>query len=256
MWKRHPLAELAPRDIVARAVHAEIAAGRGAFLDCRTAIGEHFAEAFPTVYGYCRDAGIDPARQPIPIAPAAHFHRGGVMTDANGRTSLDGLWACGEAASTGAHGANRLASNSLLEAIVFGARVAADVITRWPSPAAMASVPVEGESGAGITDSDDVALLRRTMSAHVGVVRERSGLVDALAIIARLEKSARAPRFRNMLATAKLVAAAALARTESRGGHYRSDFPGADPAWRHRTLTTLADAERLAAPDRSLIAAQ
>jgi L-aspartate oxidase len=256
MVKVHPLAELAPRDIVARAVHAEIAAGRGAFLDCRTAIGERFAEEFPTVYGYCRDAGIDPAEAPIPVAPAAHFHMGGVLTDANGRTSLDGLWACGETASTGAHGANRLASNSLLEAIVFGARVAADVGKRWPSATTMTPVAVDDRPGEGAPDADAIALLRTTMSAHVGVIRERTGLGEALATIAGLEKRTRTQRFRNMLATAKLVAAAALARTESRGGHYRSDFPNSDPAWQHRTFTTLADAERIAAPDRSLIAAQ
>src|SRR4051812_4826734 len=111
----HAEAELAPRDIVARAVFAELAAGRGAFLDARKAIAD-FAQRFPSVTEYCRGAGIDPARDPIPVAPAAHYHMGGVATDANGRTSLDGLWAAGEVAATGAHGANRLASNSLLEA--------------------------------------------------------------------------------------------------------------------------------------------
>jgi L-aspartate oxidase len=114
MLRQHPLAELAPRDVVARAVHSEIVAGRGAFLDTRQAIGAEIAEKFPTVYRYCREAGIDPVTQPMPIAPAEHYHMGGVLTDANGRTTLDGLWACGEVASTGVHGANRLASNSLL----------------------------------------------------------------------------------------------------------------------------------------------
>ena len=256
MAKVHPLAELAPRDVVARAVHAEIAAGRGAFLDCRTAIGERFAEEFPTVYGTCRAAGIDPARQAIPVAPAAHFHMGGVLTDENGRTSLDCLWACGETASTGAHGANRLASNSLLEAIVFGARVADDVVKRFPSPAAMTPVAAAGAAGGEALAMEDVALLRRTMSTKVGVIRDRSGLAGALAIIARLEERARAPRFRNMLTAAKLVAVAALARTESRGGHYRSDFPDSDPAWQHRTFMTLADAARIAADDRCLMAAK
>jgi L-aspartate oxidase len=256
MRQVHPLAELAPRDIVARAVHAELVAGRGAFLDCRAAIGERFAEEFPTVYGYCLAAGIDPARAPIPVAPAAHFHMGGVLTDANGRTSVDGLWACGETASTGAHGANRLASNSLLEAIVFGARAADDVGKRLPSPVMFAPFAVDGATGEAVPESEDVALLRRTMSAHVGVVRERSGLLDGLATIVGLERRARSPRFHNMLAAAKLVAATALVRTESRGGHYRSDFPAADPAWRHRTFTTLAEAERIAVGNRPLVEAQ
>ena len=122
-----PAAELAARDIVARGVFSSIKAGNGAFLDARASIGAAFATKFPTVYASCMAAGIDPVTTPIPIAPAAHYHMGGVATDARGRTSLPGLWAAGEVACTGLHGANRLASNSLLEALVFGARVAADI---------------------------------------------------------------------------------------------------------------------------------
>ena len=240
----HPLAELAPRDVVARAIHNEIAAGRGAFLDCREAIGAEFAEKFPTVYRYCRDAGIDPVTDPIPVAPAEHFHMGGVLTDAEGRSTLDGLWACGETSSTGAHGANRLASNSLLEAVVFAARVADDVRLRLPVPEIGTPVPVAG--GNGIETPAAVALLRRTMSDDVGVVRDATGLARALRVIGELERGNPRARFRNMLTAAKLIAAAALARTESRGGHYRSDFPDSDPAWRHRTFITLADAEKIA----------
>src|SRR5580698_1492896 len=127
MLARHQLAELAPRDIVARGVFAEIAAGHGAFLDATTALGRHFAEKFPTVHASCIAAGIDPAKQPIPVAPAAHYHMGGIAVDARGRTSLRGLWAGGEVSSTGAHGANRLASNSLIEAVVYAARIAEDI---------------------------------------------------------------------------------------------------------------------------------
>src|SRR6266513_2095785 len=127
MLARHPLAELAPRDIVARGVFAEIEAGRGAFLHAREALGANFAEKFPTVYASCMAAGVDPTKQPIPVAPAAHYHMGGISVDARGRTSLKGLWAGGEVSSTGAHGANRLASNSLLEAVVFAARIAEDI---------------------------------------------------------------------------------------------------------------------------------
>ena len=146
----HPDAELGPRDIVARGVYREVTSGRGAFLDCRK-LGANLAQHFPTVFAACRAAGIDPTREPIPIAPAAHYHMGGVLTDANGRTTVDGLWACGEVASTGAHGANRLASNSLLEAVVFGARVAADIagsvrraaqgLSARPAPRASRSQP-------------------------------------------------------------------------------------------------------------------
>ncbi len=142
MPARHPLAELAPRDIVARGVFAEIAAGRGAFLDARAALGARFAEKFPTVYASCMAAGIDPANQPIPVAPAAHYHMGGIAVDARGRTSLNGLWAGGEVSSTGAHGANRLASNSLLEAVVYAARIAEDIDgSTIPAPARLTAVP-------------------------------------------------------------------------------------------------------------------
>ena len=127
MEKLHADAELAPRDIVARAVFRENMEGREALLDCREAIGADFKKHFPSVFKKCQSAGIDPVTEPIPVAPAAHFHMGGILTDAFGRTTLNGLSACGEVASTGAHGANRLASNSLLEAVVFAARVADDL---------------------------------------------------------------------------------------------------------------------------------
>src|SRR5690606_23778596 len=122
MARYHPAAELAPRDVVARAIHAEREAGRGAFLDATKAVGAHFPDAFPAVFAACMSGAVDPRVQPIPVAPACHYHMGGVATDADGATSLPGLFAAGEVASTGVHGANRLASNSLLEAAVFGAR--------------------------------------------------------------------------------------------------------------------------------------
>ena len=118
------VSDLAARDVVARAIHLERAAGRGAFLDAREAVGSHFPRSFPTVFAACMSAGLDPRVAPIPVAPAAHYHMGGIVTDVWGRTTLDGLWAVGECASTGAHGANRLASNSLLEAVVFAHRIA------------------------------------------------------------------------------------------------------------------------------------
>ena len=246
MAKIDPAGELAPRDIVARGIFREVAAGRGAFLDCRTAVGERFAHEFPTVYGYCRDAGIDPAKDLVPVVPAAHYHMGGIFTDAEGRTSLDGLWACGEVASTGAHGANRLASNSLLEAVVFASRIAEDIGGLLPIPASHAMIdrPATGLDGA--EDTDAVAELRRLMSAHVGVIRNRAGMSGALRRIAKLQIANASPRFANTLAAAKLIAAAGLSREESRGGHFRDDFPEDRPEWRHRTFLTLADADRIA----------
>src|SRR5205814_378815 len=157
-------------DIVARGVFAEIAAGRGAFLDASNALGARFAEKFPTVYASCINAGNDPAKQPIPIAPAAHYHMGGIAVDTSGRSSLKGLWAGGEVSSTGAHGANRLASNSLLEAVVYAARIADDIAGHdIPSLARLPEAPVTPRGGA--PDATTVKQLRRMMSANVGVIR-------------------------------------------------------------------------------------
>jgi L-aspartate oxidase len=245
----HPEAELAPRDIVARGVFAELHAGRGAFLDARTAIGASFAQRFPGVTEYCRIAGIDPARDLIPVAPAAHYHMGGVATDANGRTSLDGLWAAGEVASTGAHGANRLASNSLLEAAVYAARIAEDIGGRAPSRQAQSTTTATPRAVESmIVDPAREQALRNLMTANVGVIRDGAGLRHALAKIARLEReSARTPALRNMAAAALMVTAAALKRQESRGGHYRADFPKIDPKQARRTFLTLDEARLIAA---------
>lgn len=243
----HASAELAPRDVVARGVFAEIAAGRGAFLDARKI--EKFSERFPTVFAACSAARIDPAKQPIPIAPAAHYHMGGILTDANGRTSLDGLWAAGEVASTGAHGANRLASNSLLEAVVFAARIARDITGLVPLPQAQhgwpksstPKIPEQPES------AGDEKKLRLLMSEHVGVIRNGAGLARALAEISALEARAKSSVVRGMATSALMIAAAAYARTESRGGHFRSDFPNTDPAQALRSFFTLDEARAVAA---------
>ncbi|MGV7219076.1 L-aspartate oxidase [Bradyrhizobium sp. UFLA05-112] len=245
MAARHPLAELAPRDIVARGVFAEVAAGRGAFLDAREALGARFAQKFPTVYASCIAAGFDPATQPIPIAPAAHYHMGGIAVDARGRTSIDGLWAGGEVSSTGAHGANRLASNSLLEAVVYAARIAKDIAGRAiPPPARLPEAPVTPRNAA--IDKRAETGLRAMMSAHVGVIRDRDGLVQAVQHFAELERDAGSVALRNMATTALLVATSAFARHESRGAHFRSDHPTEVPAFAKRTMTTFAAAREIA----------
>ena len=245
----HDDAELAPRDVVARAVYREDVSGRGAFLDCRP-LGTRFIEHFPTVVAACRAAGIDPAREPIPVAPAAHYHMGGVLTDAAGRSTVDGLWACGEVASTGAHGANRLASNSLLEAVVFGARVAGDIASCWrpagPVAAArleqvaLVAAPKGGSEGAE-------QKLRLAMAEGAGVVRDAASLRNALAVISTLERENEGDRrLANMLTAAKLIAAAAFRRQESRGAHFRSDYPRADERLAKRSFLTLDQAEAIA----------
>jgi L-aspartate oxidase len=242
MPARHPMGDLAPRDIVARAIHEQRADGCGAFLDARKAVGAHFPDEFPAVFAACMAGGIDPRVQPIPVAPAAHYHMGGIATDADGRTSLDGLYAAGECASTGVHGANRLASNSLLEAAVFGARAGA--------AAAKAEDPRTDTLPTTLTpDLPDDALqaLRQAMSQHAGVARDAVGLRRLIALINGLEERHGAAQ---PLIAARLVAACALAREESRGGHYRSDFPNTAPTPK-RTLVRLADLgarpERIAA---------
>jgi L-aspartate oxidase len=254
MAKLHPQAELAPRDIVARAVFAEIAAGRGAFLDARKALGTHFAEKFPTVHASCINAGIDPPTQPIPIAPAAHYHMGGIAVDASGRTSLKGLWAGGEVSATGAHGANRLASNSLLEAVVYAARIAEDIGGQWAAPPArkLTAVAARNTLVPRVIESS----LRTTMASHVGVVREGAHLARAIRMFAHIERSTGNMALRNMATAALLVAASAWSRRESRGGHYRADHPAESRTFARRTMTTIKAAREvatsLAAPLRAV----
>jgi L-aspartate oxidase len=244
----HRDGELAPRDVVARGVFAEVQAGRGAYLDCRDAIGAEFAQRFPTVYATCRAAGIDPVTQPIPVVPAEHYHMGGVWTDARGRTSLAGLWAAGEVASTGVHGANRLASNSLLEAVVFAERIARDLAASIPAPSPIPSAPVPVPDGPPPRGADLTLItrLRRVMNDHVGVIRDAAGLDIALREILAARGAAQSRAVRNMATTALLIAAAARVRHESRGGHYRSDAALPDPAWARRSRLTLAEALAIA----------
>jgi L-aspartate oxidase len=246
MLARHRLAELAPRDIVARGVFAEIAAGRRAFLDATAALGQHFAEKFPTVYASCMSAGIDPAKQPIPVAPAAHYHMGGIAVDAHGRTSLKGLWAGGEVSSTGAHGANRLASNSLLEAVVYAARIAEDIDgSSIGTPARLPDATIIPRNCA--MPPLTAANLRKMMTSHVGVIRNGEQLAEAVRAFAAIERDTGNIALRNMATTALLVSAAAWARRESRGAQYRSDDPAEKPALAHRTMTTLTAARDIAA---------
>ena len=216
-----PGQELAPRDVVARAIFAQIAAGRQVVLDARL---KDIAQRFPGVAALCRAHGLDPARQPISVRPAAHYHMGGVKVDEAGRASVPGLWACGEVASTGLHGANRLASNSLLEALASAAWIAADIAgTAAPGRAAVeAPAALRGPSTAR-------AEIRLLMDRQVGVVREAATLRAAVQRLSEL--SAREDDDLSLVALQ--VAQAALAREESRGGHFRADFPEAASEGRH-----------------------
>lgn len=238
----HPAAELAPRDVVARAIFREMARGHHVFLDCRETPGARFASQFPTVFAACRAAGIDPATDPIPMAPAAHYHMGGVATDHDGRSSLPGLCCVGECAGTGLHGANRLASNSLLEGLVFGARVADAVRSETAANSFdLAEPPPPHGPSQSLPDG-----FRDAMMRCVGLERDEAGLRKMLAMITEIEQAGDAGcEIRNSLAAAKLIAAAALARRESIGAHFRRDFPKSSES-RKRCFLTLADAEKIA----------
>lgn len=239
----HPDAELAPRDVVARAVYLQSQAGLRPALDTRHCLGARILTEFPAVAGACARAGIDPTRSQIPVSAAAHYHMGGVATDRDGRTSLPGLWACGEAASTGLHGANRLASNGLLEALVFAERCALSLAGDLGAGGDAAPVNLPDLAPAALPDPALVLRLRRAMTAGAGVVRDGPGLTTCLREIAAIEAAQPdSAVLSNMTATATLIAAAALMRRESRGAHCRSDHPQIDGDTGIRSRLTLADA--------------
>jgi len=246
MLSLHKDAELAPRDVVARGIFAEVKAGRGAFLDCRSAVPD-FAAKFPTVYGYCQEAGIDPAKEMIPVIPAAHYFMGGIWTDSDGRSSLPGFWACGECTSTGAHGANRLASNSLLEAVVFSARIAEALKSeiKVDAPDDWQAGSVSSKEYLTEKDHPNMVALRATMSANLGVLRDADGMQAALRTIMQLSDDSHSVRFDNVITTAKLIAVCALNRTESRGGHFRTDCPDEQAEWTRRTIVSLDEANAI-----------
>jgi L-aspartate oxidase len=238
MSRRHKLAELAPRDIVAREIFREQRDVGQVFLDARK-LSRTFARRFPGILNLCLARGIDPRRDLIPVTPAAHYMMGGVVTDLAGRSSIERLYACGEVSRTGVHGANRLASNSLLEGLVFAERVARDAVNqprlpRLPRTQEWRVTPLR-DRGAAQVAADEI---RRIMWLHAGVERNAKGLREARRALEmiRARLAAGATEEQNMVGTALLIVESALQRRESRGGHFRSDFPKPKNKWRGRHI--------------------
>jgi L-aspartate oxidase len=220
MTSIHPDAELAPRDVVARSIAARRLAGREVFLDVSPV--SRLEARFPGATAIARAAGFDPAASALPVTAAAHFHMGGIATDARGATSLRGLWACGEVAATGLHGGNRLASNSLLEGLGFGERIARAIgAERLPPPRGALEIPERGHLERA--DPSRVAALRRLVGSSLGPLRQGPAMTAALSRLDAWRPASRAEE--DLACVARLVLEAALARRESRGAHYRSDFP-------------------------------
>ncbi len=238
----HPQEDLAPRDVVSAAISARMAEAPGGvddhvYLDA-THMGDRFAERFPTIFAACQEIGLDPAVDRIPVAPAAHYSCGGITAGLDGSTGFAGLFAVGEVTSTGVHGANRLASNSLTESIVAGTRLGRDLA--WELPSRARVEPDHDDPMAhDLFDPTRLREVRALMSRHAGVMRNESQLAMAMGALGALARSAspdvaanRASwEATNLLTMASAIVSAALARTESRGCHRRSDHPDTDPTW-------------------------
>jgi L-aspartate oxidase len=282
MVGQHELAELAPRDIVAKGITRRMRETGAAhmYLDARHFGAEMWEHRFPTILAACRAHGIDPVTEPIPVAPAAHYASGGVRTDANGRTTVPGLYACGEVACTGVHGANRLASNSLLEGLVYAERIAAD-ITAEARAADRSPVPAEPETGEGaagigaaptagdtaartartqpLPAAEDRSAVQRIMTDGAGVLRSADTLRRAAEELAALhtaaaEGSGKQPvpgtetwETANLLLVARVLVEAARRREETRGCHWREDRPDRDDEeWRRHIVVRLGEGRTLA----------
>ncbi|KOU22526.1 aspartate oxidase [Streptomyces sp. WM6372] len=261
MQGQHELAELAPRDIVAKGIMRRMQeqGAQHMYLDARHFGAQMWEQRFPTILAACRSHGIDPVTEPIPVAPAAHYASGGVRTDLHGRTTVPGLYACGEVACTGVHGANRLASNSLLEGLVFAERIAADIAGSAPAGSGPGiPVPATGP----LQPAEARYEVQRIMTAGAGVLRSAESLRTAAAALEDLYARALTAletdgktavpgvetwEATNLLCVARVLVAAALRREETRGCHWREDHPDRDDAaWRRHLVVRLSATERRA----------
>ncbi len=251
----HEMAELAPRDVVAHAIVRQMAAtgADNVLLDARHLGREFLRTRFPTINGRLLEAGIDWSEEPVPVAPAQHYHSGGVVTDLDGRSSVDGLYAVGEVACTGVHGANRLASNSLLEGIVFASRAARDVAARFDAGELKPGEPFERPGGSALVAAAARSRIQKVTSAGSGVIRSARSLAEVderlsavradahLAAEVVAEPQAAEWETTNVHLVARALTRAAWLREETRGGHYRTDFPKPEDAWKRRVRVWLDD---------------
>jgi L-aspartate oxidase len=236
----HPLADLAPRDVVAKAIMSQMikTGAHHVWLDVRNV--QNFSERFPNIYQSCLAHGINPEVDRIPVAPAAHYASGGIRVDLSGRSSIPGLYACGETACTGVHGANRLASNSLLEGLVFAARIADDIHRTLRG--LKREEPVETSEREVLISTESRSEIASAMSLGAGVIRTRSSLEETARVIERVWSESRAMpgvaawEATNLFTLAKVIVASALIREETRGSHWREDFPEQSPHWRKRII--------------------
>jgi len=244
----HPDQELAPRDVVARAIFRERENGRSTFLDCRHFKQNSFQSLFPTAYEFLKKTKIDSTKDLIPIIPAAHYHMGGVKVDLTGQTSVKGLWACGETSSTGAHGANRLASNSLLEAFVFAKKIAEAINSKTIDPTKLKKINIENyfpkeKTISKIRAKKYIWQLRSSMTRNVGLERNNQSLNQAFIEFDRIERESKhlSAKLKDMILISRLITYAAIMRQESRGTHYRNDYSKIDDTFSFSNVFTIKD---------------
>lgn len=265
MEGRHPLGDLAPRDVVARVIHEQMENGHEVYLDIREC--EHFSERFPTITGILTKAGIDCADGKIPVVPGMHFMMGGIKVDGSGSSRIPGLYAIGEAACTGLHGANRLASNSLLEALVLGRRAARHSFQYAMRQHLGITKPQLRSASAAISQTVfevpqvTLAELQQQMSLHASIVRDAAGLHRLEQWLRYLptesvplsDLTREKTELAHLWKLAQLVVTSAKLRTESRGAHYRADYPAPrDPEWSGRTITHTHTAAPIVAAERTI----